>query len=335
MNITLREGFTVRPASLADVGLLVDLLNIYYKTTGLIPMSANDLSLELEMSGFDIAASTLIVQSPDGRIAGFIRVRDNNPPPVFPAVSGCVHPDFERQGIGTYLLQWAEVRSRQAIAKVPEGIRVAMRLNCVDRHQPTIRLLAKNHFIPVRATNYMLISLELQIPQAKWPEGIDLKTFKELPDLRAIYRANDEAFRDHWGHVERDEDRAVAEWQTGISKDPFFDPSLYFLAVDGADITGICLCRSVLGSDTNTAYVMDLAVRRPWRKRGIALNLLYHAFSEFKNRGKKQVGLHADTQNLTGAVRVYLRSGMHIDHTVTQYEKELRGGRDISTQTLV
>jgi hypothetical protein len=64
--------------------------------------------------------------------------------------------------------------------------------------------------------------------------------------------------------------------------------------------------------------------------------LLYHAFNEFQPRGKSKVGLGVDAENLTGATRLYLRAGMQPDpnRQFTTYEKELRPGIELATQSL-
>jgi ribosomal protein S18 acetylase RimI-like enzyme len=77
-----------------------------------------------------------------------------------------------------------------------------------------------------------------------------------------------------------------------------------------------------------------LGVRRPWRKRGIGLALLRHSFNEFYRRGKREVGLGVDAQNLTGALRLYEHAGMHVDKAFDHYEKELRAGTEFSVQSL-
>ena len=77
-----------------------------------------------------------------------------------------------------------------------------------------------------------------------------------------------------------------------------------------------------------------LGVRRPWRRRGIALALLHHAFGELYRRGKHRVVLGVDSQSLTGALRLYERAGMHVQLQYDNYELELRPGTDLSTQTL-
>jgi ribosomal protein S18 acetylase RimI-like enzyme len=64
------------------------------------------------------------------------------------------------------------------------------------------------------------------------------------------------------------------------------------------------------------------------------LALLQHSFAEFYRRGMRRVGLGVDAQNLTGALRLYERAGMHSDparqHCI--YEKELRPGIDLRKQ---
>jgi mycothiol synthase len=79
-----------------------------------------------------------------------------------------------------------------------------------------------------------------------------------------------------------------------------------------------------------------LGVRRPWRRRGVALALLQHSFREFYSRGRYKVGLGVDAQSLTGATRLYEKAGMRSDPSrqLVLYEKELRPGLEIRTQSL-
>ncbi|HEV2582694.1 MAG TPA: GNAT family N-acetyltransferase, partial [Ktedonobacteraceae bacterium] len=81
-------------------------------------------------------------------------------------------------------------------------------------------------------------------------------------------------------------------------------------------------------------WVNTLAVLRPWRKQGLGMALLLHSFREFYQRGKRKVGLGVDSQNLTGATRLYQRAGMHVAREHITYEKELRAGIELSTQIL-
>jgi ribosomal protein S18 acetylase RimI-like enzyme len=82
------------------------------------------------------------------------------------------------------------------------------------------------------------------------------------------------------------------------------------------------------------AWVHSLGVKRPWRRQGIALAMLRHTFGEFYRRGIHKVGLGVDGQSLTGATRLYEKAGMHPVYEETLYEKELRPGVELATQSL-
>jgi ribosomal protein S18 acetylase RimI-like enzyme len=103
--------------------------------------------------------------------------------------------------------------------------------------------------------------------------------------------------------------------------------------VDGEEIAGLALCSPTLGPDRSTGVVETLGVRRPWRRKGLGLALLQHAFSEFHARGHKQVGLGVDSKNLSGATRLYKKAGMQVTQELAVYEKELRAGEELSKQS--
>jgi ribosomal protein S18 acetylase RimI-like enzyme len=66
-------------------------------------------------------------------------------------------------------------------------------------------------------------------------------------------------------------------------------------------------------------------VRKPWRRRGLGLALLRHAFGELYLRGERKVGLGVDASNPAGATRLYERAGMGIAFRATFFEKLLAG----------
>ena len=111
-----------------------------------------------------------------------------------------------------------------------------------------------------------------------------------------------------------------------------FDPTLWFLAFDGDKLAGGPLCR--YDKDLHIGWVNQLAVLRLWRRKGLGIALLLHSFAEFYRRGIVNVGLGVDAQNLTGATRLYERAGMHVALQHDTYEKELRAGQELSTQSI-
>src|SRR6266581_2402036 len=120
-----------------------------------------------------------------------------------------------------------------------------------------------------------------------------------------------------------------AEWSYWLFTRDNFDPSLWFLAVDGDEIAGTALCRHDVGDRGGTGWISGVGVRPRWRKKGLGLALLHHAFDEFYRRGVRRCSLSVDVQNLSGAIRLYERAGMHPSRRAEiRYEKELRPGAE-------
>ena len=81
------------------------------------------------------------------------------------------------------------------------------------------------------------------------------------------------------------------------------------------------MCPPHKEGEPDLAWVDNLAVRPAWRRRGLALALLHHAFREFRARDFPRAGLGVDGENTTGAVRLYERAGMHVARRWDQFEK--------------
>ncbi len=79
----------------------------------------------------------------------------------------------------------------------------------------------------------------------------------------------------------------------------------------------------------SNGWVAILGVRRPWRKRGLGIALLYKTFSEFYLRGTKKISLGVDAASQTGATQLYKRARMSVGSEYVSYEKELRPGLNV------
>ena len=101
-----------------------------------------------------------------------------------------------------------------------------------------------------------------------------------------------------------------------------------------ASIAGMSLCYPKQVEDPQMGWVSTLGVRRPWRRRGVALALLHHSFGEFYRRGQQRVGLGVDAESITGATRLYEKAGMYVQRRYNTYHKELRPGKELGTKTL-
>ncbi|HEX9387028.1 MAG TPA: GNAT family N-acetyltransferase [Anaerolineales bacterium] len=334
--VELPEGFTVRGANLDDVEPALVLFNRWsHSVIGRDEITdVQAARKEWESPGFDPAQDIRLIFAPNGQMAGYIEVWTTSKPLVHPWMWSRIHPDYEDLGIGAWLLHWAEQRALQELPNVPAGLRFAPRVGTYREAEKPKRLFEDMGYHHIRSSYHMRINLDAPIPEAEFPEGIMLRTFNPETDAEAVYRADTDAFRDHFGFVEPPFEEGFKRFKYFMINYEGFDPSLWFLAMDGDEIAGVNLCRPRTYDDPDLGWVGSLGVRRPWRKRGIGLALLRHSFNEFYRRGKRKVGLGVDAQNLTGALRLYENAGMHVQQAFDQYEKELRAGTEISVESL-
>jgi ribosomal protein S18 acetylase RimI-like enzyme len=155
----------------------------------------------------------------------------------------------------------------------------------------------------------MEVELGGQLAEPAWPEGVTVRTFRD-GDARAVHRLLDEAYRTTG---QGDEDR-FEDWEPAMMGDPSFDPELWFLAEAEGELVGACL-------NWREGFVKDIVVAAEWRGRGLGEALLRHAFRELAARGVDRVGLKVDSNNPTGAHRLYERVGMRTAQTYAVFER--------------
>jgi ribosomal protein S18 acetylase RimI-like enzyme len=331
----LKQGYNPRPGSKDDIVGLLDLFNEYWQQmTGVLKFTREEFDNLFTAPGLDLESSLKVITDQQGNLLAGALVIDLGNPPLHPNVYGCVRKQYENNGLGAYLVDWAETRARKAVPRCPQGTRVSMYLLTAPSHEPTVALFEKLDLNPIRYQWFMMRNLDEVLPDPLWPQGIYIQTYESYPHLETILVAADEAFEDHWGHVDRSEDQERLErFRHSIENNPDFDPSLWYLAMDGEDIAGVALCSPNLGPDRLTGVVDTLGVRRSWRRKGLGLALLHHCFKEFRSRSYEKVGLGVDSQNLSGATRLYKRAGMEVVSEIAVYEKELRPGEELSKRS--
>lgn len=332
----LPEGFSARGATEADLEPAVALYNrwsqsvLHYDEVRLSQPILN----EWRSPGFDPAEDIRLVFAPDGRMAGYIEVWKIANPPIHPWIWGRVDPDFQGLGIGTFLMHWAEQHACLALSRVPAGLRFAPRVGCYRPAQNALRLFEDLGYAYQRSSYTMRIEMAAPPPPPVWPEGLTLRPFDPAADMESVYLAEVDSFRDHFGFVEEPFAEGLEHFKHMNTGYEGFDPSLFFVAVEGDQVAGISLCPPCSLEDPALGWVGTLGVRRPWRKRGLGLALLLHSFGEFYRRGKHSVGLGVDASSLTGATRLYEKAGMHVHQVFDLYEKELRPGVEIRVESL-
>lgn len=319
------KNFLVRAPEMDDLNAVVEmLLASDMDEWGEPDTSVEEVRSEWQSIGFNLETDAWVTVDSTGRIVGYASVRDRGHERIMSFAK--VHPDYRGLGIATRLLQLTEERARQHIPLAQTHARVTLSTHISHVNEDAGRLLVSRGYKHVRSTWAMAIEMEKAPQEPQWPEGITLRPFIPGQDDRAVFEAVDEAFADHWGHTSGNFER----WKDYHVNREDFDPALWFLAYSGDEIAGAALCGYYLGM----GIVNTLGVRRPWRRKSLGMALLLHSFGEFYRRGNHKVVLGVDTQNLTGATRLYERAGMHVELQYDTYEKELRAGIELSTRTI-
>lgn len=280
-----------------------------------------DISVEEMLDDWhavDLAEEAVMVTAPDGHIAGYADVLNRSFVTV--SVYGYVHPDFREKGIGSYLVAWGERWTRDRMPQAPENARVVVQHYINAANEGARSLMESSGYAPIRGVYVMETRLDDAPPLPHWPTGISVRTFVPDRDERTTYEAVEEAFRDLWGRPTSPFERFLQETEKET-----FDPSLWFIAEDGDEIAGVTLCKTLAGE----GWVEVVGVLRPWRKRGLGLALLRHAFAGFHTRGIHKVSLSVDAESITGAPRLYGRAGMSVRESYIIHLKELRPGVDL------
>ena len=238
-----------------------------------------------------------------------------------------LHPDWRRKGVGTAMLRYLEQRLRQiADCLQAEGVIATdtprfFETFASDTETGREALLQREGYQGVRFEHFMSRPLSEPIEITPMPEGLEVRPVSP-EQVRAIWDAATEAFRDHWGFVEPSE----AEYLR-FMEDPITDPSLWMVGWDGDQVAGSV--QNFLSLDENEeyrrkrGYTEGISVRRPYRKLGLATALLTRSLQMFKDMGMEEAALGVDSQNLSGAFRLYERVGFRVYKRQTIYRKPL------------
>ena len=124
----------------------------------------------------------------------------------------------------------------------------------------------------------------------------------------AIWAADHEAFRDHWGGHDESE-ASLQRWTDA----PEFNPDLFVVAWDGDEIAGAVL--NAIYAEENAdlglrrGWLDSVFTRRAWRGRGLARALIGRSIHVLADAGLDTAALGVDADNPSGALGLYESCG--------------------------
>ena len=213
------------------------------------------------------------------------------------------------RGIGTAILERGEEFARaQAARKILTG--------AAEPDVAARELFESRGYREVRRFYEMAIELTEESAIPALTEGLHVDELRD-GEQRAFFDAVNEAFADHWEW----HPRPFEEW-IELRRDEHHDEHgpMWFVVRDGDELAAVTRNETRASGE---GYVGAIGVRPAWRGKGLAKALLYRTFAEFRRRGSNRVTLDVDSQNETGAVRVYESVGMHVEKCGVAFEKAL------------
>jgi ribosomal protein S18 acetylase RimI-like enzyme len=232
-----------------------------------------------------------------------------------------IMPDLRNMGIELALLNWCENRLREIATDHPQDSQRFFQTYSEEKKRDFNQMLESQGYFTARYDFSMSRPLD-EIPEAALPEGIEVRPVAE-EDVRKIWDASVEAFRDHWGYSEPEE----GEYER-YAGSKYFQPDLWQVAWDGDEVVSSVM--NFIDHDYNkkfnktTGWTENISTRREWRRRGIARALIVRSMHMHKKLGMTEVALGVDTQNPNGALQLYESLGYQQKKTNIAYRKEMK-----------
>jgi mycothiol synthase len=271
-------------------------------------------------------AHDVAVAEIDGRIVGYGRTAWHEEPggPRIYEVIAFVDPLVAGAAVFTTMVDALETRLRTIAADHPAGEKLFETFGG-DLAPERDALLRERGYEAVRFLYAMVRPGMEDLPDSPLPEGLEIRDVRP-EHLPAIWAADQEAFRDSWGFTPGTE----SDYQRFLTDPVTSDTSLWRIAWDGDEVAG--QVRSYIHAEQNArrgwrrGYVESISVRRPWRRRGLARALIAASFPLLRARGMEEAALGVDTENVSGALRVYERCGFRPVARTATYRKPLLSG---------
>ena len=265
----------------------------------------------------------MVVIEVDGKLVGYKRVEwweELDGTHIY-AHFGFLAPEWRGKGIGTALFRHSEARIREIAAGQPGDFKRLFETWAYDSQKGMADIIERAGYEPVRYGFEMVRPNLDNIPDAPMPEGLEIRPVQP-EHYRAIWEAEIEAFRDHWGMEETQE----GDYERWLAQTPF-EPELWKVGWDGDQVAG--MVRNFVNREFNArhnrnrAYTEYISTRRPWRRRGLARALIAESLRMQKEMGFEESALSVDAENPSGALELYKSMGFEVVRRAVTYRKEL------------
>ena len=269
----------------------------------------DDLFDDWASPGIEMERDTFTIWEGDV-LVGYAGIAKVNPPDTYSAY-GAVRPSHWGRGLGTWIFGAIEQRAAE------KGGGAGSVRQWVDaKDKGAVDLLKGRGYDFVRRFWRMDLELGGDTEAPRAVADVTIRGFDKGQDDRAAHDAMEIAFKEHWGYTPKTFEEARARRWDAES----FRADLSLVAVtEQGEIVGVCINAARHGE----GFVEDLSVIPTWRGRGIAEALLRTSFRMFRELALERASLYVDSDNSTGATRLYERVGMTAGTCYDIYERRV------------
>jgi mycothiol synthase len=236
-------------------------------------------------------------------------------------LDGAVDPAWRRRGIGTALLAEGEHHSRDLAVALATNRPLVLGSWSGDSQAGDAAALSAAGFAPVRWFFQMRASNLDDVEDVPLPDGFTVRPITRDLAL-AVWRADVEAFQDHWGGFDGSDER-LEDWLAR----PSTDMSMWLVAFEGDEVAGGVI--NAIDAAENAAlgvrrgWLNSVFTRRAWRRRGLAAALIARSLVMLRERGMTAAVLGVDADNPTGALGLYERAGFEVAYRSSAWRKAM------------
>jgi mycothiol synthase len=232
-------------------------------------------------------------------------------------------PQWRVKDLRRVMLRENERRLREIASSHPKVGARFMETRTNGIRNPWKSLLEEEGYKPFRHNMQMIRPVEDRIPTLPMPEGLEIRPVQP-EQLSIIWKAGREAFLDEPNFTEEMWTEEALESFTGWRA---FAPGIWQVAWDGDAVAGAVI-NAVDHEENrkygrNWGYAIAIFVRKPYRNRGLASALLARSISVLKEEGVYAASLVVDSDNPSGAHRLYERMGFRKFDDYVRFRKPL------------